>query len=93
MKIIDHFDVPYYQYLDENSQLAKDIPEFSRDKNKLLDLYRLMTLVRTLDAKAVALQRTGKLGTYPSTRGQEAVLSELAMLCNRVIFLFLIIAT
>ena len=26
-----------------------------------------------MDAKAIALQRTGKLGTYPSTRGQEAV--------------------
>jgi pyruvate dehydrogenase E1 component alpha subunit len=26
-----------------------------------------------MDTKAIALQRTGKLGTYPSTRGQEAV--------------------
>ena len=32
-----------------------------------------MVLVRTMDTKAIALQRTGKLGTYPSTRGQEAV--------------------
>jgi pyruvate dehydrogenase E1 component alpha subunit len=32
-----------------------------------------MVLVRMMDTKAIALQRTGKLGTYPSTRGQEAV--------------------
>src|ERR1700730_5732499 len=32
-----------------------------------------MVLNRTFDTKAVALQRTGKLGTYPSARGQEGV--------------------
>ena len=31
-----------------------------------------MVLNRLFDTKAIALQRTGKLGTYPSTRGQEA---------------------
>jgi pyruvate dehydrogenase E1 component alpha subunit len=32
-----------------------------------------MVLTRTFDAKAVALQRTGRLGTYASSLGQEAV--------------------
>lgn len=36
-------------------------------------LYRAMVLTRTFDAKAIALQRTGRLGTYPSCMGQEAV--------------------
>src|SRR5690606_40363452 len=32
-----------------------------------------MVRVRTLDARAVAMQRTGQLGTYASSLGQEAV--------------------
>ena len=31
-----------------------------------------MLMVRTFDSKAVALQRTGKLGTYASCLGHEA---------------------
>lgn len=73
MKIIDRFEIPYFQYLDENSQLSSDSPALIKDAEAMLNLYRLMSLVRTIDSKAVALQRTGKLGTYPSTRGQEAV--------------------
>ena len=73
MKIIEQFDVPYYQYLNEDSQLADGSPALAKDTTTLLELYRLMVLVRVIDTKAIALQRTGKLGTYPSTKGQEAV--------------------
>lgn len=73
MKIIERFEVPYYQYLNEQSQIADEVPVLAEDTQTLSQLYRLMVLVRTMDAKAIALQRTGKLGTYPSTRGQEAV--------------------
>ena len=73
MKIIDRFEIPYYQYLNEVSRLADEVPELAEDVDVLCELYRLMVLVRTMDTKAIALQRTGKLGTYPSTRGQEAV--------------------
>lgn len=73
MKIIDRFEVPYYQYLNEASELIADHPAIANDVDALTHLYRLMVLVRTMDTKAIALQRTGKLGTYPSTRGQEAV--------------------
>lgn len=73
MKIIERFEVPYYQYLNEESQIADEVPPLAEDTKALLHLYRLMVLVRTMDTKAIALQRTGKLGTYPSTRGQEAV--------------------
>jgi 2-oxoisovalerate dehydrogenase E1 component alpha subunit len=72
VRIIDKFEVPYYQYLNENSQPSEDMPTLGKDKKALIELYKLMVLVRTMDTKAIALQRTGKLGTYPSTRGQEA---------------------
>jgi pyruvate dehydrogenase E1 component alpha subunit len=39
----------------------------------MLAMYRVMTQARLFDAKAVNLQRTGKLGTYPSCLGHEAV--------------------
>ena len=35
-------------------------------------MYRAMTRVRVFDAKAINLQRTGQLGTYPSSLGHEA---------------------
>lgn len=73
MQIIDRFEVPYYQYLSPEGQIADEIPALAEDIPSLIKLYSLMVLVRMMDTKAIALQRTGKLGTYPSTRGQEAV--------------------
>jgi 2-oxoisovalerate dehydrogenase E1 component alpha subunit len=73
VEIVDRFEIPFYQYLNEHSEIAADAPALATDCQALLKLYRLMVLVRMIDAKAIALQRTGKLGTYPSTRGQEAV--------------------
>lgn len=73
MKIIDRFEIPYYQYLNEHCEIVDKSSPLLTDTNALTALYRLMVLVRTMDTKAIALQRTGKLGTYPSTRGQEAV--------------------
>src|SRR4029078_7677131 len=35
--------------------------------------YRAMVFMRALDAKAIAMQRTGQIGTYASTLGKEAV--------------------
>ncbi len=72
MKIIARFEIPYYQILNEQSQLVDQLPSFAEDPQHLIHLYRLMILNRTFDTKAIALQRTGKMGTYPSTRGQEA---------------------
>ncbi len=41
--------------------------------SKLVHLYQQMVLVRVYDKKAIALQRTGQLGTYPSHLGAEAI--------------------
>lgn len=72
MKIVASFDIPYLQYLDEDSQLTQPLPEFANPET-LLHLYHQMALTRVVDNKAVKLQRTGKMGTYPSTQGQEAI--------------------
>lgn len=49
-----------------------DLPD-NTDWPRLVDGYRHMALIRTFDKKAVNLQRTGKLGTYASCLGAEAI--------------------
>lgn len=73
MKIVAKFEIPYYQYLDHEGNVLSEPPSFAKDLSHLIHLYRLMVLNRVFDTKAIALQRTGKIGTYPSTRGQEGV--------------------
>lgn len=71
---IASFKVDYFQFLDADGRLVEgqQIPALARDLKALTDLYRLMVLTRVFDKKAVALQRTGKLGTYASCLGHEA---------------------
>ncbi len=59
--------------LDSTGTIVGTLPTFARDPAELLRLYRALVLTRTFDTKAVALQRTGRLGTYASSLGQEAV--------------------
>jgi pyruvate dehydrogenase E1 component alpha subunit len=56
-----------------DGRLVGHLPEFAQDPRELVRLYRAMVLARTFDTKAVALQRTGRLGTYASSLGQEAI--------------------
>ena len=65
--------VPFSRCLDRYGNAAGDLPAFARDPATLVALYRAMVLTRSFDAKAIALQRTGRLGTYASSLGQEAV--------------------
>ena len=67
------FDIAYTGYLDTSGHPTRPLPAFARDRDALVSLYRAMVLTRAFDAKAIALQRTGRLGTYPSCLGQEAV--------------------
>ena len=72
MKTVAEFEIQYHQFLDAEGRSTGPLPDFAKDPAELLKMYRLMTLVRTFDTKAVNLQRTGKLGTYASCLGHEA---------------------
>jgi pyruvate dehydrogenase E1 component alpha subunit len=61
------------RFLNFSGGIVAPLPEFARDQAALIALYRAMVLTRTFDAKAIALQRTGRLGTYASSLGQEGV--------------------
>ncbi len=52
---------------------AAGTDSLATDQGELIGMYRAMVLTRTFDAKAVALQRTGRIGTFASSLGQEAV--------------------
>src|SRR5699024_7835029 len=56
----------------EGKEVRKDLPEFAKDLDYMVKLYKLMVSTRVFDAKSVKLQRTGKLGTYASCLGHEA---------------------
>ncbi|MFT3807152.1 pyruvate dehydrogenase (acetyl-transferring) E1 component subunit alpha [Arenimonas sp.] len=73
MPTVATFDIEYLQYLGPDGRLVRDdLPEFAKDRQNLVELFKQMLLVRSFDTKAVALQRTGKLGTYASCLGHEA---------------------
>ncbi len=73
MTIAAKFEIPYLQYLDaEGNQAGDDLPDFTRDLDYMVRLYKLMVSTRVFDAKSIKLQRTGKLGTYASCLGHEA---------------------
>ncbi|TCV95802.1 pyruvate dehydrogenase E1 component alpha subunit [Luteibacter rhizovicinus] len=73
MSIAAKFEIEYLQYLDQDGkEVGKELPEFAKDLDHMVELYKLMVSTRVFDAKSIALQRTGKLGTYASCLGHEA---------------------
>lgn len=69
---VARFEIPFRACLSVDGRLLGDGGRAAADSQLLLRMYRMMVRARTFDAKAVNLQRTGKLGTYPSCLGQEA---------------------
>ena len=61
------------QYLGCDGVPVCDVPLWACEFEPLLRAYEWMMLTRLFDQKAVALQRTGQLGTFPSSVGQEAI--------------------
>ncbi len=72
MTLAASFEIHYLQYLDADGRQVREFPAHLRDPAVLLPLFRRMLFVRTFDSKAIALQRTGKLGTYAPSLGHEA---------------------
>ncbi|SAK57622.1 pyruvate dehydrogenase (acetyl-transferring) E1 component subunit alpha [Caballeronia ptereochthonis] len=67
------FNIGYTQFLGPDGECVQALPGFASDAAVLIELYRRMVLTRAFDTKAVALQRTGQLGTFASSVGQEAI--------------------
>ena len=65
--------IHFTRFVTPEGGLAAPLPPAAADPEQLRALYVALVRTRTFDAKAIALQRTGRLGTYASSLGQEAV--------------------
>jgi len=74
MTEVARFAVSYSRFIDPEGRALADLPAFARDRETVVGLYQAMVLTRAYDAKAVALQRTGRLGTFASSLGQEGAM-------------------
>ncbi len=72
MTIAATFEIEYLQYLKPDGTLSSPLPAAVPTAEALLPLFKKMLYVRTFDTKSIALQRTGKLGTYAACLGHEA---------------------
>jgi len=72
MTIVAEFKIDYRQILDPAGRLVAPLPRFAANPDEVVKMYEAMTRVRVFDTKAVNLQRTGQLGTYPPSLGHEA---------------------
>ena len=66
-------DLHCTRYLDAEGRPLTELPAWTADGERLVALYRALLRTRLLDQKMVALQRTGRIGTYASSLGQEAI--------------------
>jgi 2-oxoisovalerate dehydrogenase E1 component alpha subunit len=73
LPIIAQFEIRRRAYIAPDGTVVNALPPFASNRELLVSLYREMVLARTFDLKAVSLQRTGRLGTYAVSLGQEAV--------------------
>lgn len=87
---VAEFSISFTRYLNKNGQLeVKTLPASVSDVSMLIKIYKTMCQTRGLDQKAINLQRTGKLGTYGSVLGQEAIGAAISstLQSNDVIFI------
>jgi 2-oxoisovalerate dehydrogenase E1 component alpha subunit len=77
-KMIASFSIEYLQILGEEGGLVQPLPA-GASSVELINLYKTMLMLRMFDQKAVYLQRIGKIGTYPSSLGQEAISAGIAL--------------
>jgi 2-oxoisovalerate dehydrogenase E1 component alpha subunit len=61
------------RFLDSDGRVLSPLPSSAGDIKALTAGYRAMMRARVFDEKAISLQRTGRLGTFASCLGQEAV--------------------
>ncbi|MGH2757192.1 MAG: thiamine pyrophosphate-dependent dehydrogenase E1 component subunit alpha [Actinomycetota bacterium] len=77
----DIFRDAIYFLGDDAAREDRDLPEDITSED-LVQLFRWMVILRTFDERAVALQRQGRLGNYPSCWGEEATQAGALYACE-----------
>ncbi|KEA65551.1 Branched-chain alpha-keto acid dehydrogenase, E1 component, alpha subunit [Marinobacterium lacunae] len=71
--IVFKTEIALTRYLSADGKPLDTLPPWCSAAEPLTTYYRWMVLARQFDQKAIALQRTGQLGTYASSLGAEAI--------------------
>ncbi|WP_428607646.1 pyruvate dehydrogenase (acetyl-transferring) E1 component subunit alpha [Sedimenticola sp.] len=67
------FHIPYHRFLRPDGEPEGELPPLADDAKTLHALYKNMVFTRLYDERAIAMQRTGQIGTFASSLGQEAI--------------------
>jgi pyruvate dehydrogenase E1 component alpha subunit len=65
--------IEHLQILDEEGHLDDTLAKDTLTDADVLDLYERMLVAREFDETAFKLQRSGRMGTFPQNKGQEAM--------------------
>ncbi len=71
-KTIYEAKIEHIQILDEQGRLDEKLAKDTLSDQDVVFLYEQMSICRWLDEIAFKLQRSGRMGTYPQNKGQEA---------------------
>ncbi len=72
IKTVYKAKIDHLQILDENGKLDAKLAKDTLTDEQVVYLYEQMTICRQFDEIAFKLQRSGRMGTYPQNKGQEA---------------------
>ncbi|MCC6970148.1 MAG: pyruvate dehydrogenase (acetyl-transferring) E1 component subunit alpha [Phycisphaerales bacterium] len=72
IKTVYTAQIDHLQILDENGVLDEKLAKDTLTDEQVRYLYEFMITCRALDEVAFKLQRSGRMGTYPQNKGQEA---------------------
>ncbi|MFM9994293.1 MAG: pyruvate dehydrogenase (acetyl-transferring) E1 component subunit alpha [Phycisphaerales bacterium] len=72
IKTVYSTSIEHVQVLDENGVLDEKLARDTLTDEQVLHAYEFMITCRHLDEVAFRLQRSGRMGTYPQNKGQEA---------------------
>ncbi|MEM8834507.1 MAG: pyruvate dehydrogenase (acetyl-transferring) E1 component subunit alpha [Planctomycetota bacterium] len=64
--------IDYIQILDEKGNLDANLARGTLKDKDVIELYEQISICRHYDEIAFKLQRSGRMGTYPQNKGQEA---------------------
>ena len=72
LKTVYSAEIQFLQILDEEGTLDAELAEGTLTDGEVKALYQKMIICRAFDEAAFRLQRSGRMGTYPQNKGQEA---------------------
>jgi len=73
IKTVYQAQIESIQILDEDGQLDAELACNTLSEEDVIGLYELMVISREFDEASFKLQRSGRMGTFPQNKGQEAV--------------------